>query len=69
MARYRYLILQKILPYTFTGKITDIKGAPVNAAAITIWEADAGVPGRYTATTNASGVYSNTIDPGVYTGA
>jgi hypothetical protein len=63
------IILQKVKPYTFTGKVTDIKGTPVGGATLTIWEADAGVPGRYTAVTNPAGLYTITIDPGPYQGA
>ena len=55
-------------PFSIVGKVTDsASGAPIAGATVTL-DQNSPVPGRVQVTTNASGTYSVSMNPGPYNG-
>jgi hypothetical protein len=59
--------LQATIPFTVAGSVTGTTASPIAGATVTLVK-NAPVPGILKATTDASGHYSLTMDPGPYVG-
>jgi hypothetical protein len=60
-------VLVPAKPFTIIGKVTDTSGSPIAGATITL-DQNAPVPGRIQITTDSSGNYSVSMNPGPYNG-
>jgi hypothetical protein len=65
---FRDFALARTLPFTITGTVTSLAGPPIANATITLVRNSA-VPGILTTTTDGSGNYTITMDPGPYAGS
>jgi hypothetical protein len=61
-------VLMPAVPFTVQGQVIDKTGHPIPAATVRLTESDAGVPGILTTTTDSSGYYSISENPGSYDG-
>jgi protocatechuate 3,4-dioxygenase beta subunit len=61
-------VLTLAVPFTVQGQVIDKTGHPVPAATVRLTENDAGAPGILTTTTDSSGYYSISENPGSYDG-